>query len=69
MVADPHLKRLLETIDSSPDPERAYDDAMAREPAFQEFVSRTLGTVAPEAREENDGGGTGVSIKPVAGLT
>ncbi|KAJ3166400.1 hypothetical protein HDU88_003268 [Geranomyces variabilis] len=47
MVADPHLKRLLEAIDSSPDPERAYDDAMAREPAFQDFVGRTLETVSP----------------------
>ncbi|KAJ3185499.1 hypothetical protein HDU87_000122 [Geranomyces variabilis] len=66
MVADPHLKRLLKAIDSSPDPERAYDDAMAREPAFQDFVGRTLETVAP-APAAADAQGSEQSSQSVTG--
>ncbi|KAI8910651.1 hypothetical protein DFJ77DRAFT_512579 [Powellomyces hirtus] len=45
MISNPDVREMLKAIDAAPNPEAAYDEAVARNPMFQEFVSKTLDAV------------------------
>ncbi|KAJ3014415.1 hypothetical protein HKX48_005171 [Thoreauomyces humboldtii] len=60
LVSDPQVRDLLLTLDTAPNAEAVYDQALLANPRFQEFIDRALEAVG----QVGGGGDDGVDTKP-----